>query len=210
MQYPKHYDNTNPNNLDLPDYWKDTEVKPPATITDQRLGTAHAVRFMDDLFGHTMEALKASGQWDNTIVYFTSDNGGAINQGTVNNNYPMRGQKFEAFEGGVHVPQFMTGGWLEKNLPENTLPAVSDTYIFTMDIGPTLLQMAGGSRSDLLGDRTGAVYGDSLFENIKASIGVNSTETMHQKERKVSYDSSVFFEVGENATYKNYHTGKFS
>lgn len=212
MQYPKHYDNNNPNNLDLPDYWRDTEEKPSAGITDQRLATANAVRYMDDLFGHTMEALKESGQWDNTIVYFTSDNGGAINQGTVNNNYPMRGQKFAAFEGGVHVPQFMTGGWLEQNLPPATLPTVSDTFIFTMDIGPTLLEMAGGSRSDLLGNRTGAVYGNALFEHIKASIRVFEEEEEgaalgHQMERKVSYDSGVFFEVSENATYKNYHTG---
>ena len=49
--------------------------------------------------GRCLEAIKDAGQWDNTIVFFTSDNGGAIVVNSVNNNYPLRGAKFSKFEG---------------------------------------------------------------------------------------------------------------
>jgi arylsulfatase A-like enzyme len=42
-----------------------------------RLSVANAMRFVDDVFDETMQAIKDAGQWENTIVLFTSDNGGA-------------------------------------------------------------------------------------------------------------------------------------
>lgn len=95
LAYPKEY-NDDP---DLPAYFRDGENKPPASIDDLRHATNAGVRFVDDLFASTMQAIKDAGQWDNTIVYFTTDNGGAIYNGSANNNYPLRSSKFTPFEG---------------------------------------------------------------------------------------------------------------
>lgn len=97
MQYPKEYDRDS--ELTVPEHFREGAEKPAATADDMRLTTSHHLRFVDDLFGSTMEAIKDAGQWDNTIVFFTSDNGGAIVVNSVNNNYPLRGAKFSNFEG---------------------------------------------------------------------------------------------------------------
>ena len=54
-----------------------------------------------------MEALRENGLEENTIVMFTSDNGGANYVGLADLNKPYRGWKLTFFEGGVHVPYFM-------------------------------------------------------------------------------------------------------
>ena len=74
--YPKEYDVNA--SASLPDYFQPNKIKPTATNNDFRMSINNAVRYMDDLFGSTMQAVKDAGQWNNTIVYFTSDNGGPV------------------------------------------------------------------------------------------------------------------------------------
>ena len=93
------------------------------------------MRFVDDVFGNITQALKDAGQWDNTIIFFTSDNCGAIYLNTANNNFPLRGSKLNAFEGGIRVPQFLSGGWIENNRPKGHHIA-SGTYVFAHDWAP--------------------------------------------------------------------------
>eukprot|EP00957_Ditylum_brightwellii_P207239 15352104-Ditylum_brightwellii.AAC.1 len=114
---------------------------------------------MDDLFGDLMESIKEAGQWDNTIVLFTSDNGGAVfPNGQANQNYPLRGAKRSNFDGGVRVSQFLTGGWVEKNTPSGTGKA-SDTYMFSLDWPTTFVEMAGGnSETDLFSPAFGETF----------------------------------------------------
>jgi len=95
LEYPSKYDLGD----GVPDDIKPGSTKPQPTAQHQRIATASAVKFLDDLFGATMNAIKSVDEWDNTIVIFTSDNGGSIYSGTVNNNYPLRSAKFTAFEG---------------------------------------------------------------------------------------------------------------
>ena len=65
------------------------------------------VRSLDRSVGRVLEALKENGLEENTIVIFTSDNGGAHYIGLPNINKPYRGWKATFFEGGIHVPFFM-------------------------------------------------------------------------------------------------------
>ena len=102
MAYPAEYNEASANNNytnGMPEYFARDKVKLPPTINDTRWATNKGVQFVDDLFGRTMQAIKNAGQWNNTIVYFTSDNGGVIYAGTSNNNYPLRACKFTPFEG---------------------------------------------------------------------------------------------------------------
>ncbi len=77
-------------------------------IKNERLRVyAAMIRALDRGVGRVMEALKENGIDDNTLVIFTSDNGGAEVVGLPNINKPYRGWKLTFFEGGVHVPYFM-------------------------------------------------------------------------------------------------------
>jgi len=56
--------------------------------------------------GRVLEALERNGLEENTLVLFTSDNGGAGYIGLPDVNRPFRGWKITLFEGGIHVPFF--------------------------------------------------------------------------------------------------------
>jgi arylsulfatase A-like enzyme len=77
-------------------------------IGDHRLRVyAAMIRALDRDVGKVLAALKAEGLEDNTLVIFTSDNGGANYIGLPDINKPYRGWKATFFEGGIHVPYFM-------------------------------------------------------------------------------------------------------
>lgn len=61
---------------------------------------------LDRAVGRVMEALRENGLDENTIVMFTSDNGGAWYVGLPNLNQPYRGWKATFFEGGIRTPFF--------------------------------------------------------------------------------------------------------
>jgi arylsulfatase A-like enzyme len=77
-------------------------------IADHRLRVyAAMIRGLDRGVGTVLDALKANGLDDNTLVIFTSDNGGAGYIGLPEINKPFRGWKATFFEGGLHVPFFI-------------------------------------------------------------------------------------------------------
>ncbi len=77
-------------------------------ISDHRLRVYGAmIRGLDRGVGVVLDALKANGLDDNTLVIFTSDNGGAGYIGLPDINKPFRGWKATFFEGGLHVPFFI-------------------------------------------------------------------------------------------------------
>ncbi|MEO0435339.1 MAG: sulfatase-like hydrolase/transferase [Pseudomonadota bacterium] len=65
------------------------------------------VRALDRGVGQVLAALDKNGIADNTLVMFTSDNGGAGYIGLPDVNRPYRGWKITLFEGGIHVPYFI-------------------------------------------------------------------------------------------------------
>lgn len=67
---------------------------------------AAMIRSLDRGVGQVLQALKDNGLEDNTLVLFTSDNGGAGYIGLPDVNKPFRGWKISLFEGGIHVPFF--------------------------------------------------------------------------------------------------------
>jgi arylsulfatase A-like enzyme len=79
-----------------------------AGIADHRTRVyAAMIRSMDRNVGRVLAELERQGLTDNTIVIFTSDNGGANYIGLPDINKPYRGFKATFFEGGVHVPFFL-------------------------------------------------------------------------------------------------------
>lgn len=68
---------------------------------------AAMIRALDRGVGRVLQALRDNGIDDNTLVIFTSDNGGAGYIGIDGVNSPFRGFKLQFFEGGIHVPFMM-------------------------------------------------------------------------------------------------------
>jgi arylsulfatase A-like enzyme len=65
------------------------------------------IRALDRNVGLVLDTLKAQGLDENTLVMFTSDNGGANYIGLPKINQPYRGWKLTFFEGGIHAPYFI-------------------------------------------------------------------------------------------------------
>jgi arylsulfatase A-like enzyme len=103
------------------------------------------IRQLDRNVGRLMAELKAQGLDENTLVVFTSDNGGAHYIGLEGLNTPYRGWKATFYEGGVRVPFFMR--WPAR------IPAGStyDAPISHFDIFATA---AGAAGTALPSDRT--------------------------------------------------------
>ena len=77
----------------------------PDVITQSRKTYLGMVTAMDDLVGSLINDLKANGMYEDSVILFSSDNGGMLNLGAT--NYPLTGQKSTLFEGGVRVPGFV-------------------------------------------------------------------------------------------------------
>ena len=65
------------------------------------------VRSLDRSVGRVLDALRDNGLEENTLVFFTSDNGAPGYIGLPRVNAPFRGWKISFFEGGIHVPFFL-------------------------------------------------------------------------------------------------------
>ena len=85
-----------------PDDWVEKVKDREPDITDQRAKYIALVEHMDAGIGRVLDSLKKTNQLSNTLVIYTSDNGGQMGVGA--NNGPLRGQKGEMYEGGIRVP----------------------------------------------------------------------------------------------------------
>ncbi|MGZ0171661.1 MAG: sulfatase-like hydrolase/transferase [Planctomycetales bacterium] len=94
------------------------------------------VEEVDWSVGQVLDTVRQLGLAENTMVIFTSDNGGQNRHGAI--NLPLRGGKGSTFEGGMRVP---TIAWWPTKIPAGT---ASDEIVSTMDILPTLTNLAGG------------------------------------------------------------------
>ncbi|MBV7387346.1 sulfatase-like hydrolase/transferase [Pasteurellaceae bacterium TAE3-ERU1] len=94
-----------------------------------------AINAADEGIGKIIQKLKDEGKWDNTIVFFLSDNG-SVHEAPMPLNGNDRGFKGQMYNGGVHVPFIVS--W------PNHIPAgsVNNTLVSAIDILPTALTAA--------------------------------------------------------------------
>ncbi len=99
---------------------------------------AAMVESMDRAVGQVLDELDRCGLDDNTLVLFTSDDGGlATSEGHPTSNLPLRGGKGWLYEGGLRYPFIMAGpGVVERGVS-------TDTLVINTDFYPTLLEMTG-------------------------------------------------------------------
>ncbi|WP_283433100.1 sulfatase family protein [Neorhodopirellula lusitana] len=113
---------------------------------DKRLLLA-AVYHLDEAVGEVVNALEESGQRDNTIILFSSDNGPWVDNrgGGYPDNYPLmdynqpdnlRGKKLDVWEGGIHVAGFI-------NWPSRLESRQIEEQVHIIDWFPTLASIIG-------------------------------------------------------------------
>jgi len=91
------------------------------------------IHHMDEGIGWVVDALRKTGQLDNTMIVFTSDNGGE----RFSDNWPLVGGKMDLTEGGIRVP------WIA-HWPAVIAPGgVTTQHCMTMDWSATLLELGG-------------------------------------------------------------------
>lgn len=120
---------------------------------------AAMVEAMDLAVGKVLQQLEDSGVADNTIVIFTSDNGGlSTSEGSPTNNLPLRGGKGWVYEGGIREP------WIVRYPGVTEAGSVSDEMICSIDLYPTVMSAVGIETSHVIDgiDITSALKGGSL------------------------------------------------
>ena len=116
-----------------PDLMKKYEQK-AIRSTDRRDDSAYAatIEAVDQNVGRINELLARYKLTDNTVVIFTSDNGG-----TPQYTAPLKGSKGELYEGGIRVPLVVSWPGLKKP------GSKCDAPVSSVDLYPTLLELAG-------------------------------------------------------------------
>ena len=93
---------------------------------------------MDDAIGMVLNTLDELGLDKNTIVIFTSDNGGVASGDNFSTaNLPLRGGKGYQWEGGIREPFFIKVPWMEHNGKQTATPVIGT------DFYPTILDLVG-------------------------------------------------------------------
>ena len=102
---------------------------------------AAMVKSLDMAVGRVLDALEVQGIADETLIVFTSDNGGLTQRNGKHDdfteNLPLRRGKGSAYEGGVRVPGIVKWPGVTK------AGSVCDEPIMTMDLYPTILDVCG-------------------------------------------------------------------
>lgn len=104
-------------------------------LSEKRARNVAFIEHLDANIGRVMDYLGNSGLIENTLIVFTSDNGGALRY--EQSNGLLRGGKQDMFEGGIRVPAYLTWkGKIQKG-------SSSDTPLMLMDLLPTFCELAG-------------------------------------------------------------------
>ncbi len=114
-----------------------------AHLQEPRRTYAGMLTALDEAVGQIVAAIDKKGIRKETLILFSSDNGGPA-PGEVTSNGPLRGAKATLYEGGVRVPAFAT--WEGRIEPGSVVNAP----LHMVDWYPTLLTLAGGSLAQSL------------------------------------------------------------
>ncbi len=93
------------------------------------------IHHMDEGIGQLVAALRAEGLVENTLIVFTSDNGGE----RFSDNWPLVGGKMDLTEGGIRVP------WIAHWPAAIPAGTTSAQHCMTMDWSATMLELGGGA-----------------------------------------------------------------
>ncbi len=118
-----------------PENWLEEVRDRTPNLSDRRTRLVAFIEHLDYGIGRVIHSLKENNLYENTIIIFTSDNGGLLRDEA--NNGPLRDGKQSVYEGGLRVPTTIV--WKKQITPNS----ITDYKAVTMDLYPTLLEIAG-------------------------------------------------------------------
>jgi len=118
-----------------PQDWLEKVGHREQNISEERAKNVALIEHLDFNIGKVLNTLNEQGLDENTLVIFTSDNGGERNYGQSNS--PLRGYKQEMYEGGIRIPFFAM--WKNKIKQGSRTKNIG----IHMDLFPTLCEIAG-------------------------------------------------------------------
>lgn len=161
---------------------------------------AAMIESLDENVGKILALLDELGLTENTVVIFTSDNGGLIGRenNRVTDNFPLRSGKGYPYEGGLRVPTIIRWPSVIK------AGSVSEIQIISMDYLPTILDIIGLDNHNFKFD------GISILEVLKSGSLINRDlfwHFPHYRENDV-----VPYSIVRSGSYKliKYYDGQFS
>lgn len=136
----------------VPPYYADTP-----TVRETIARQYDNVREMDRYVGDLLARLEAEGLLENTIVIWTTDHGDGLPRG-----------KREIYDSGIKVPMIVH--WPEQYRPDWVEPGgMDDRLISFVDLGPTVLELAGAAIPESMHGRPTLLHDDAKREYIYAS-----------------------------------------
>ena len=118
-----------------PQEWLDKVLEREKGIDSARAKNVAFIEHLDYSIGRVLEKLESTGLIENTLVVFTSDNGGALR--FAQSNGDLRGGKQDHYEGGIKVPAFVK--WKGHITPGSS----TDNLALHMDLFTTFCDVAG-------------------------------------------------------------------
>lgn len=173
-------------------------IQPPAEFLDKvkqrepdatvlRAKNIALVEHIDASIGKLMATLEASGQMNNTIIVFSSDNGGSLPHGQSNGT--LNGGKQDMLEGGIKVPAVVV--WKDKIKAGSS----SNQLALLMDFFPTLANIAGASVEH-------KVNGINLTPVLKGTGSIQTDRTVYWMRREGGQHNGLAYYAARKGNVK--------
>ncbi|MEM9157706.1 MAG: sulfatase-like hydrolase/transferase [Verrucomicrobiota bacterium] len=118
-----------------PQEYLDRVLEREKGLSEKRAANVAFIEHLDACVGRVIDGLERRGMLEDTLVVFSSDNGGALRY--EQRNLPLRGGKQDKYEGGIKVPAFaMWRGTIDAG-------SSNDNLMLLMDLYPTFCDAAG-------------------------------------------------------------------
>jgi arylsulfatase A-like enzyme len=153
------------------------------------------MKSLDDGIGRVLKALQESKLESNTIVIFTSDNGGE----RFSYNWPFSGAKYDLLEGGIRVPAI---AYWKGVIPKGT---VTEQAAISMDWTKTFLALSGTAEDpsypmdgvDLLPVMTGkqSPFDRKLFWRMRNQDAMRSGQWKYFKKKEAATETEFLFDL---------------
>jgi len=153
---------------------------------------------VDENLGKLFEKLRQLKLDNNTIIFFTSDNGGlSTSEGSPTTNYPLRAGKGWLYEGGIREPLIIKApGFIAE-------PGASDVPVSTIDYFPTILEMTGTTMANI------NVDGVSILPVLKyGSINTRPLYWHYPHYSNQGGDPGSVIRLGRYKLIDNFETGR--